>query len=144
MWTAIWTVLVFVLLLFHGDTIVVFAAEQLRDRLTHRLQVEHERTKQALIARQRDALIWDQLDNTTDTTSSTEQVPEPHWTQPTQTPSGRAPASPWPAATAAPSDPTENPAAVPLPRSRIEAVSDSHRLAPNGAWAAGWLVALPP
>jgi hypothetical protein len=77
MWTVIWTILVFVLLLFHGDAILTFAGEQLRERRAHRLQVEHERTKQTLIAQQRDALIWHELDNTTGTTTS-EQTPEPH------------------------------------------------------------------
>jgi hypothetical protein len=62
MWTAIWTLLAFVLLLFHGDSILAFAAEQLRHRRAHRLQVEQERTRQALIAQQRDALVWRQLD----------------------------------------------------------------------------------
>ena len=72
MWTAIWTLLVFVLLLFHGDSILAFAAEQLRQRRAHRLQVEQERTRQALIGHQRDALVWNQLDGTTDT----DQAPE--------------------------------------------------------------------
>jgi len=63
-WTAIWTVLAFVLLLVHGDTILAFAAEQLDQRRAHRLQLERERTKQALIARQRDEVIWHQLNGT--------------------------------------------------------------------------------
>jgi hypothetical protein len=62
MWTAIWTVLGFVLLLclllFLGEPILAFAAEQLRERRTHRLQLERERTKQALLAHDRDTLIW--------------------------------------------------------------------------------------
>jgi hypothetical protein len=62
MWTAIWTLVVFVLLLFHGDTFLAFAAEQLRARRAHRLQVEQERTRQALIGHDRDTLIWNQLD----------------------------------------------------------------------------------
>jgi hypothetical protein len=61
MWTAIWTVVVFVLLLFLGDSILAFAAEQLRERRGHRLQLERERTKQAIVAQQRDELIWRQL-----------------------------------------------------------------------------------
>ena len=75
MWTALLTVLVFVLLLFLGDSILAFAAEQLRERRTHRLELERERTKQALIAHDRDALVWHGLDNTT---SSSEQAPETH------------------------------------------------------------------
>jgi hypothetical protein len=72
MWTAMWTVLGFVLLLFLGEPILAFAAEQLRERRAHRLQLEHERTAQAVLAHHRDALIWRQLDNaisseTTDT-----------------------------------------------------------------------------
>ena len=62
MWTVIWTLLAFVLLLFHGDSILAFVAEQLHQRRAHRLQLEQERTKQTLIAQQRDALIWRQLD----------------------------------------------------------------------------------
>jgi hypothetical protein len=62
MWTAIWTLLVFVLLLFHGDAILAVAAEQLRARRNHRLDLQRERTRQALIAQQRDALVWRQLD----------------------------------------------------------------------------------
>jgi hypothetical protein len=62
MWTAIWTLLVFVLLLFHGDAILAFAAEQLHQRRAHRLQVEQERTQRALIGHDRDALVWRQLD----------------------------------------------------------------------------------
>ena len=61
MWTAIWTIVVFVLLLFLGDSILAFAAEQLRERRTHRLALERERTKQAIAAQQRDELIWRQL-----------------------------------------------------------------------------------
>jgi hypothetical protein len=62
MWTVIWTLLVFVLLLFHGDAILAFAAEQLQQRRAHRLRVEQERTRQVLIARDRDALVWQELD----------------------------------------------------------------------------------
>jgi hypothetical protein len=62
MWTAIWTLLAFVLLLFHGEAILAFAAEQLRARRAHRLDLHRERTRQALIALQRDALIWQELD----------------------------------------------------------------------------------
>jgi hypothetical protein len=61
MWTAIWTLLVFVLVPFHGDSILAFAAEQLHHRRAHRLQVEQERTRQALIGHDRDALVWRQL-----------------------------------------------------------------------------------
>jgi hypothetical protein len=61
MWTAIWTVVVFVLLLFLGESILAFAAEQLRERRAHRLALERERTKQAIVAQQRDELIWRQL-----------------------------------------------------------------------------------
>jgi hypothetical protein len=76
-WTAIWSVLVFVLalslLLFHGDSILAFAAEQLRERRTHHLQLERERTKQAGLGHDRDMLIWRELDDAT----SSEQAPEP-------------------------------------------------------------------
>ena len=51
MWTAIWTVLGFVLLLalllFLGDSILAFTAEQLRQRRAYRLRLERERTNQA-------------------------------------------------------------------------------------------------
>jgi hypothetical protein len=79
MWTAIWTLLGFVLalalLLFLGDAILAFAAEQLRERRAYRLQLERERTKQALIAHDRDTLIWRgrELENA----SSSEQTPSP-------------------------------------------------------------------
>jgi hypothetical protein len=63
MWTAIWTLLAFVLLLFHGDGILAFAAEQLHQRRAHRLALERERTRQALNGHQRDALVWNQLDS---------------------------------------------------------------------------------
>jgi hypothetical protein len=63
MWTAIWTVLGFVLalavLLFLGEPILAFVAEQRRD---YRLQLERERTNQARIAHDRDMLIWRELD----------------------------------------------------------------------------------
>jgi hypothetical protein len=69
MWTAIWTVLMFVLalslLLFLGDSILAFAAEQLRDRRVQRLHLERERTKQAMLAHQRDALVGHQLNHVT-------------------------------------------------------------------------------
>jgi hypothetical protein len=62
MWIAIWTVLGFVLalamLLFLGEPILAFVAEQLRERRTHHLQLERERTKQALLAHDRDTQIW--------------------------------------------------------------------------------------
>jgi hypothetical protein len=58
MWTAIWTLPVFVLLLFHGYSIPAFPAEPLRERRAHRLQIEQERTKQTLIDYDRDALVW--------------------------------------------------------------------------------------
>ncbi len=61
MWTAIWTALAFLLLVFHGDAILAFAAEQLAARRAHRLQLEQERTRQARIGHQRDALVWNQL-----------------------------------------------------------------------------------
>jgi hypothetical protein len=73
MWTVIWTLLAFVLLLFHGDAILAFAAEQLRARRAYRLDVQRERTKQALIAQDRDALIWRQFDGASDTR---DQAPE--------------------------------------------------------------------
>jgi hypothetical protein len=66
MWTAIWTVLGFVLalavLLFLGEPILAFVAEQLRERRDFRLQLERERTNQARIAHDRDMLIWRELD----------------------------------------------------------------------------------
>jgi hypothetical protein len=61
MLTAILTLLAFVLLLFHGDAILAFAAEQLRARRAHRLDLQRERTRQALIAHDRDALVWQEL-----------------------------------------------------------------------------------
>jgi hypothetical protein len=67
MWTAIWTGAVFVLLLFHGDAILAFAAEQLLQRRAHRLRLEQEHTRQALIGHDRDALVWRQLDGAGDT-----------------------------------------------------------------------------
>ena len=79
MWTAIWTVLGFVLLLalllFLGDSILAFTAEQLRQRRAYRLRLERERerTNQARIAHNRDMLIWHELDNAT----SSERAPEP-------------------------------------------------------------------
>jgi hypothetical protein len=76
MWTAIWTVLGFVLalalLLFMGEPILAFVAEQLRERRAHRLALERERTKQATLAYQRDAMVWCQLDSIT----CNEKVPE--------------------------------------------------------------------
>ena len=69
MWTAIWTVLGFVLalavLLFLGEPILAFTAEQLRERRAHQLALERERTKQATLAHQRDALIWRELEHPT-------------------------------------------------------------------------------
>jgi hypothetical protein len=62
MWTAIWTGAAFVLLLFLGESILAFAGEQLRERRAHRLALARERTKQAIVAQQRDELIWRQLD----------------------------------------------------------------------------------
>jgi hypothetical protein len=67
MWTAIWTVLGFLLalavLLFLGEPILAFLAEQLRECRAHRLALERERTKQAALAHQRDALIWRELEH---------------------------------------------------------------------------------
>jgi hypothetical protein len=67
MWTAIWTVLGFVLalavLLFLGEPILAFVAEQLWERRAHRLALERERTKQATLAHQRDALVWRELEH---------------------------------------------------------------------------------
>ena len=77
MWTAIWTVLGFVLalavLLFLGEPILDFVAEQLRERRAHRLALEREHTKQATLAHQRDALVWRELEHPT---RSSEQAPE--------------------------------------------------------------------
>ncbi len=73
MWTAIWTVAVFVLLLFLGDSLLAFAGEQFRERRAYRLKLAQEHTKQAVVAQQRDALIWRQLDPST----SSNQAPEP-------------------------------------------------------------------
>jgi hypothetical protein len=64
MWTVIWTLLAFVLLLFHGDSILAFAAEQLRARRAHRLGLQREKIRQAMIDHDRDALVWRQLDGT--------------------------------------------------------------------------------
>jgi hypothetical protein len=68
MWPAIWTVLGFVLalavLLFLGEPILDFVAEQLRERRAHRFALERERTKQATLAHQRDALVWRELEHT--------------------------------------------------------------------------------
>jgi hypothetical protein len=73
MWTAIWTLLAFVLLLFHGDSILAFAADQLHQRRAHRLRLEQERTRQAVIGHQRDALVWNQLNGTA---KGSDQTPE--------------------------------------------------------------------
>jgi hypothetical protein len=73
-WTAIGTVLAFVLLLFLGESILAFAAEQLRERRAHRLDLERERTKQALIGHDRDALIWRQLEGAAE---CSDHAPEP-------------------------------------------------------------------
>jgi hypothetical protein len=54
----------FILALILGESILAFAAEQLRERRTYRLQLEQERTKQALIAHDRDALVWRELVST--------------------------------------------------------------------------------
>lgn len=67
MWTAIWT-----LLLILGVAILAFAAEQLRERRAHRLKLEHERTRQAVISHDRDALIWRQLDDADPSDQATE------------------------------------------------------------------------
>ena len=75
MWTAIWTLLAFVLLLFHGDSILAFAAEQLRARRAHRLELQREKTRQAMIGHERDALVWRQLDSTG--SDGTVQAPSP-------------------------------------------------------------------
>jgi heme A synthase len=71
MWTAIWTLAVFVLALFLGELILTFAGEQLRERRAHRLAVERERTKQAIVAQQRDELIWRQLQGPAQPSSTT-------------------------------------------------------------------------
>ena len=42
------------LLLFLGEPILAFAAEQLRERRTYRLQFDRERAKQVLLAHDRD------------------------------------------------------------------------------------------
>jgi hypothetical protein len=60
-------VMCFILALYLGDSILAFAAEQLRERRTNRLAVERERTKQASLARDRDAMVWHQLGSVTDT-----------------------------------------------------------------------------
>ncbi len=75
MWIAIWTLLAFVLLLFHGDSLLAFAAEQLRARRAHRLDLQRERTRRALIGQQRDALVWRQLGDTAN--GGIEQAPGP-------------------------------------------------------------------
>ena len=74
MWTAIWTMAVFLLLLFLGDSLLAFAGEQFRERRAYRLKLKQERTKQALIAQQRDALIWRELE----TSAGSNEAPEPH------------------------------------------------------------------
>jgi hypothetical protein len=63
MWTAIWTLLAFVLLLFHGDAILAFAADQLAARRAHRLDLQREKTRQAMIGHDRDAIVWRQLND---------------------------------------------------------------------------------
>ena len=50
MWTAISRVLMVVVLLSLGESILPSAAPQLRERRAHWLELEHECTKQALIA----------------------------------------------------------------------------------------------
>jgi hypothetical protein len=72
-WVWTWTVLAFVLLLFLGESILAFAAEQLRERRAYRLDLERERTKQALIGHDRDVLIWHQLEGAAE---RSDQVPE--------------------------------------------------------------------
>jgi hypothetical protein len=76
MWTAIWTVAVFVLLLFLGESLLAFAGEQLRERRAHRLALEQERTRQAIVAQQRDELVWRQLQGP-DRPSATAQADHP-------------------------------------------------------------------
>ncbi len=75
LWTAIWTLLAFLLLLFHGDAILALAAEQLRARRAQRLAVEQERTRQALIGHDRDALVWHWRE-LEDSASRSDQAPE--------------------------------------------------------------------
>jgi hypothetical protein len=58
MWTVLGVVLLLFVVLFLGDAILAFAAEQLRECRTHRLQLECEHTKQALLAHDRDTEIW--------------------------------------------------------------------------------------
>ncbi|HEY2957330.1 MAG TPA: hypothetical protein VGM21_03840 [Actinomycetota bacterium] len=77
-WTAVWTVLAFVLLLVHGDAILAFAAEQLDQRRVHRLQLEQERTKQALIVSRRDALVWRELSGSHADQASSQEYGEDH------------------------------------------------------------------
>jgi hypothetical protein len=78
MWPAIWAVLGFVLalavLLFLGEPILAFVAEQLRERRAHRLAVEREHTKQRLIAHDRDTLVWRELEHPA---SSSEPASQP-------------------------------------------------------------------
>jgi hypothetical protein len=74
-WTAIWTLLAFELLLFHGDAILAFAADQLAARRAHRLDLQRERTKQALHARQRHELVRRQLDGPTRTKTRPPTMP---------------------------------------------------------------------
>ena len=50
MWTAISRVLMFVVLLFLGRVDPPSAAEQLRERRAHWLELEHKCTRRALIA----------------------------------------------------------------------------------------------
>jgi hypothetical protein len=76
--SAIWTVLGFVLalavLLFLGDSILAFVADQLRERRAYRLALERERSKQARIAHERDTLTWQERE--LEHATSSEQAPE--------------------------------------------------------------------
>jgi hypothetical protein len=75
LWTAIWTLLAFVLLLFHGDAILAFAADQLAARRAHRLELQREKTRQAMIGHDRDALVWRQLDGPAEGSDQTTERP---------------------------------------------------------------------
>ncbi len=77
MWTALWTLVVFVLLLFHGDAILAFAADQLRAHRAHRLDLQREQTRQTMIGHDRDALVWRQLDGVGDTQDQALRSAEP-------------------------------------------------------------------
>jgi hypothetical protein len=62
-------------LLFLGDSILAFVADQLRKRRAYRLALERERTKQARIAHDRDTLTWQECE--LEHATSSEQAPEP-------------------------------------------------------------------